>query len=199
MGRLNTKGVTLVELLGAVAISSLGIALAAAAMVLIIRATNDTIMNNRANTTAMIITTTAHNHLSSFVATDIAECPGVTPTTCFILEKKYERTLDPATNKIKDIPVSPIQTLKIEVKNNPSGQLDLFLNDASVYDIYSLEGVPFRYSSITLTYDPLFPNIISTGSGTYTLITVRFTIQDLSNREYPYVISYSFRARDPIT
>lgn len=197
MVKLNKKGVTLVELLGAIVISSIGISLIAMAITLIVRATNDTLMNNRANTTAMIITASANSQLSAFIATDIVECPGVPSTSCFILEKHYDRTLNTTTNQIEDVPVSPIQTLKMEFKTNGVGQLDLFMNDVSIYNIYELEGQPFRYSSISFTYDPIFSNINSAGSGTYTLITMRYVIQDANNRNYPYVISYSFRARDP--
>jgi len=207
MGKLNKRGITLVEILGAIVISSIGIAILSTAIVLIVRATNDTMMNNRANSTMMIIEATVNNELEDFVATDITTC-GVTPTaTCFVLEKYYTRTLDPGDNTIKDIPfdADPITpgnqpgTVKIEVKNNLGGQLDIFINDTSVYDIYALDGSPFSYQSITITYDPVYANITSAGSGTLTLITLELTLLDQNNRVYPFFISYSFRARDIIT
>lgn len=208
MAKLNKKGITLVEILGAIVISSIGIAILSTAIVLIVRATNDTMMNNRANSTMMIIEATINNELEDFIATDITTC-GVTPTsTCFVLEKYYTRTLDPGDNTIKDIPFdaddNPVNgnqpgLLKIEVKNNVGGQLDLFINDVSAYNIYSLEGTPFSYQSITITYDPIYANITSAGSGTLTLITLELTMLDTNNRAYPFFITYSFRARDIIT
>lgn len=206
MVKLNKKGITLVEILGAIVISSIGIAILSTAIVLIVRATNDTLINNRANSTMMIIEATLDNEFEDFIATDITTC-GIAPTTsCFILEKYYTRTLDPSDNTIKDIPydADPITpgnqpgTLKIEVKNNLAGQLDIFVNDVSVYDIYSIEGTPFNYQSITISYDPVYNLIDSTGSGTLSVITFELVLQDTNSHTYPLFFSYSFRARDII-
>lgn len=207
MVKLTKKGITLVEILGAIVISSIGIALLSTAIVLIVRATNDTMMNNRANSTMMIIEATIENDFDDFVATDITTCGVTSTSTCFVLEKYYTRTLDPLDNTIKDIPydADPITagnqpgTLKIEVKNNVSAQLDIFINDVSAYDIYSIEGTPFSYQSITITYDPIYALITSAGAGTPVLITLEIVLLDTNNNAYPFFLTYSFRARDIIT
>lgn len=197
MAKLNRKGVTLVELLGAIVISSIGISLVAMAITLIVRATNDTMMNNRANTTGMIISQSLKHVLDDFIATDIRTCDATPTSDCFILQKYYERTLHPDTQQIKDIPVDGgPEEIRIEKKNNGSGQLDLFMNNVSVYDIYSLQDSPFRYTSITFTYDPLFGSINSTPPGTYVMLSIRFVIQDTNNRNYQFSYTYTFRARD---
>lgn len=195
MDKLNKKGLTLVELLGAVVISAIGIALLASVVTLIVRATQDTIVNNRANTTGMIIVARFENTMDDFVATDITTCSGVATTSCFVLEKHYERGLDPVDNVIKDIPVSPIETLRVEAKVT-SGVLDLLVGNTSLYSLNTPDSL-FRYQQINIVYDPIYTSINPVGTGTYVLITLEIVIADDRNHTYSFFTTYSFRARDP--
>lgn len=195
MNKLNRRGLTLIELLGAIVISGVGVALLASVMTLIVRATEDTIINNRANSTGMIIMTRFETQMDSFVATDITTCSGVATTACFVLEKHYERTLDPADNVIKDMPLSPIQTRRIEAKTT-SGVLNLLVDNTPLYALNTTNSM-FKYNAIHITYDPIYANINPAGSGTYVLITLEIVIEDTRGKLYSFFTAYSFRARDP--
>jgi Tfp pilus assembly protein PilE len=118
---MNKKGLTLVELLGAVVIFGISISLIALLLSVIFNANDKILEQSRANTEGTIVIAHLEDLMRSFAVTDYSTCVG--NTNCVILESHYSYELSGDSTSIVLVTHTPPMTLQISIENN-----ELYIN-----------------------------------------------------------------------
>lgn len=165
----NKKGLTLVELIGAIVILGILMTLLASIFGIFINSQRRVSISAKANTEGLLVIRIVKNDLIEFSPNTFQDCLG---DNCIMLEKEYEYIYD-EDNEIIDLKVynDPL-SYKIEVKNN-----SLYLND----EIYDFNGFTLTDDS-GLTYEEI--------DGVLYLTIVLYLV-DTENNIFEYIISDS--------
>jgi hypothetical protein len=118
---MNKKGITLVELLGAVVIFGITISLVAVLISVIFNANDRILEQSRANTEGTIVIAHIEDLMRNFATTDYSTCLG--NTNCVILESHYTYELSGDSSSIVLITHIPPNTLEFRITNN-----ELYIN-----------------------------------------------------------------------
>ena len=175
----NHHGVTLVELLMAIFLSSIALGLAAQMLTLFITSSQSTIIASQANLTGNLIASTIETRLRNMSPTSYSTCPG--ETNCIIAIQNYQYLID-ETGITIDYFDTP-NTLEISFAD---GQISLLreigtplimdlngfeLKDTSTIIVLGSNGTPVDGEKVTLIFE-------------FVLIA--------KDKEYPFTASYSF-------
>jgi len=120
---MNKKGLTLVELLGAVVIFGISISLVALLLSVIFNANDKILEQSRANTEGTLVVAHLENLMRNFAVTDYSSC--VDDPNCVILESHYTYELSGDSSTIVLVTHTPPKTLQISIREN-----ELYINDA---------------------------------------------------------------------
>lgn len=110
----NKKGISLLELLMAIFLSSITLGLIAQMLTLFIQSSQQTILNNQANSVGMLTVETIEQRIRNFGPTSVKTCEG--QSNCIILEQQYRQYIDDTGIQIEYF--DPPNTLKIEFISN---------------------------------------------------------------------------------
>lgn len=166
---MNKKGLTLVELLGAIVILGILTALLASIFGFFINAQRRVSISAKANTEGLLVIRVVKNDLIEFSANTYQDCSG---EYCILFEKEFEYIYD-EDNEVIDLEVydEPL-TYEIEIKNN-----NLYLND----EIYEFNGFTLTDDS-ALTYEEINDVLY---------LTIVLYLVDEENNVFEYIISDS--------
>jgi len=128
---MNKKGLTLVELLGAVVIFGISISLIALLLSVIFNANDKILEQSRANTEGTIVIAHLEDLMRSFAVTDYSTC--VDNPNCVTLESHYTYELSGDSSSIILVTHTPPNTLQISILNN-----QLYINGL-VHEIRNFE------------------------------------------------------------
>ncbi len=112
---MNKRGVTLIELLGAIVLMGIIASLTALFISVISNANRDIALNSRANTEGLIIISALDTKLREFKATDYSLCAA---SNCITLENHFDYVLDTITTSLILQEHVPPLTLEIELLNS---------------------------------------------------------------------------------
>ncbi|TNF07131.1 MAG: hypothetical protein EP317_05405 [Bacillota bacterium] len=110
----NKKGISLLELLMAIFLSSITLGLIAQMLTLFIQSSKTTILNNQANTVGMLVVETIETQLRNFGPTRVSSCAG--QDNCVLFEQQYLQYIDESGIQVEYY--DPANFLKIEYTNN---------------------------------------------------------------------------------
>lgn len=110
---MNKKGISLVELLGAVVIFGISISLIALVLSVIFNANERILEQSQANTEGTIVIAHLENLMRQFSTTDYSTC--VENTNCVILESHYTYELSGDSSSIVLVTHTPPNTLEISI------------------------------------------------------------------------------------
>jgi hypothetical protein len=167
---MNKKGVTLVELLGAIIILGLLVAMVATFIGLINNASRIIALNAKANSEGLLITKTLEDQMKDFGSTDYSLC--VNPD-CIILEKHYSNVYDPITDDIVLTIYNPALSKRIELLNN-----QLLINSVP----YVIDGMTLHSSS----------SLSVTESGTSVSIIITIVLEATEGQLFTFTASHLF-------
>ncbi|MDO9630118.1 MAG: hypothetical protein Q7I99_09490 [Acholeplasmataceae bacterium] len=128
---MNRKGISLMELLGAVVIFGISISLIALLLSVIFNANDRILEQSRANTEGTIVIAHLENLMKEFATTDYSVCLG--NTDCIILESHYTYELSGDSSSIVLVTHTPPKTLMISFMND-----ELYIN-GSVREIRNFQ------------------------------------------------------------
>jgi len=178
----NHKGISLLELLLAIFLTSITLGLIAQILTLMIRSSQSSILQSRANTTGVLIVETLENNMRGFSPTTLTFCEG--ETNCVILEQHFNYSLTDA-GVIINYFEAPL-TLKIEIieneiwitKHNQSPYtLDLsgftLSNDASI-KVFGVTTVPLN------------------GQKASVIIEIELVAESVTDRVFKFTAAYLF-------
>lgn len=171
---MNKKGVTVVELLGAIIVFSLIISLSAVILSLISNANERILMNTRATTKGNYLVTTLENNMQRFSPTNYSACG---TGNCVILENHYVYEVDLVTEEINLVIYNPILTRTISISN---GQI---LIDSVALDITYFT----LHNTSTLTYS-------LTAGKLY--VSILIVLEDARGKLYEFIASYQYTVSD---
>ncbi len=167
---MNKKGLTLVELLAAVVIFGLAVALTATVITLINNASSKIEVNAMANSEALFIDRSLKDDILAFGPTTYSSCGG---QDCFVLEKEFEYTFDSGTGQIVLTTYSPALTYQIEISN---GEI-------------LVDSTPIVINNFTLGPNSTI-ELITTNTQAYLKIT--YELVATTGETFTFTTSYSF-------
>lgn len=132
---MSKKGVTLVELLGAIVLFAIILGVVASITSIILNQSDQITEKSLANSKATLIKETIENDLEKLSLTSDEDCIN---TNCVILKSEFQYVI--STDDIIKMPNDPIIIYRIEVINQ-----ELFINNAK-FDLN-----PFTFSAIDIT------------------------------------------------
>lgn len=138
---MNKKGLSLVELLGAIVIFGISMSLIALVLSVIFNANERILEQSRANTEGTIVIAHLEDLMRNFATTDYSTC--VENTNCVILESHYTYELSEDLSSIVLVTHNPPMTLKIEILEG-----DLLINDVA-HEIRNFQFHPDSYIEST--------------------------------------------------
>lgn len=161
---MNKKGITLVELLGAVVIFGITISLVAVLISVIFNANDRILEQSRANTEGTIVIAHIEDLMRNFATTDYSTCVG--NADCVILESHYTYELSGDSSSIVLVTHTPPNTLEFRITNN-----ELYINGV-IHEIRNFEIHEDSYIESTTVNNKLELKIVLilyiTESKTYT-------------------------------
>jgi hypothetical protein len=178
----NKKGISLLELLMAIFLSSITLGLIAQMLTLFIQSSKDTILSNQANTVGLLAVETIETRLRNFGPTKVSSCEG--QTNCVLFEKQYEQVIDETGIQIEYY--DPAQYLKIEYTNQEiiltretgtPETIDLkgfTLGELSTVILIGTTGVPVDGEFVTIVFELVF-------------------VAESENKSFNFTASYSFK------
>ncbi|MDX9691072.1 MAG: hypothetical protein RBT45_01365 [Acholeplasmataceae bacterium] len=110
----NKRGISLLELLMAIFLSSITLGLVAQMLTLFIVSSKNTILSNQANQTGLLAVETIETRLRNFSPTSVRVCEG--QSNCIIFEQQYMQFIDETGIQVEYY--NPPNTLKIEYLSN---------------------------------------------------------------------------------
>ena len=113
---MNNKGLTLVELLGAVVIFGISISLVALLLSVIFSANDRILEQSKANTEGTIVIAHLENLMRDFAVTDFSNCTD--NSNCVILESHYSYEVSGDSSGIVLVTYTPPNTLQISILEN---------------------------------------------------------------------------------
>ena len=138
---MNKKGISLLELLGAVVIFGISLSLIALVLSVIFNANERILEQSRANTEGTIIIAHLEDLMRNFSTTDYSIC--VDNTNCVILESHYSYELSGDSSQIVLVTHTPPNTLEISIQNG-----DLYINGV-IHEIRNFSIHPDSYIEST--------------------------------------------------
>lgn len=145
---MHKKGMTMVELLGAVVLFGIILSLSAIMISVITNANAKVVEKSRANTEGTLLTSLMDKTIRDFGPTNYQPCGD---TQCILLIKAFEYIPDLENGTIDLVVYDPVQTLKLEVKNHA-----LFINDVAQniahFDVSPSSTLTYSIQDTTLNY-----------------------------------------------
>jgi prepilin-type N-terminal cleavage/methylation domain-containing protein len=169
---MNKRGVTLVELLGAIVIFGIVAALTAIFFSLYATTTDQISRDAKANSDGMLAVATIEEAILDFESTTYSTC-GV---SCAILTKQFAYVFDSGQNKVVLVTYSPAQTLRLQI----SGTRLLINGTAYGFQYFTLDAS----SSLSIT---------ETAGMVY--VVVHLVLVADNGDLYPYIASRSFEKK----
>ena len=166
---MNKRGVTLIELLGALVIFGLIISLVATVVSLITYASNKIELNSAANSQGLFLDREIKDDIIEFSPTEYITCG----TNCITFQKEFEYEFDSNLGQIILTTYSPVLTHKIQIINNEIRVNNVAI-DTGIFEVGS-------GSSIEL---------VETGSQLYFLLTTELIASN--GKTFTFSTSYSF-------
>lgn len=166
---MNKKGVSLVELLGAIVIMGIMVGLVAIILSMFSAQIDSINIRSRANQEALLIDRTIKDELISFQPTDYSLCG----TNCIIFEKHFEYRLDYNNNIVSPFLFSPVLTYRIQILDG-----DLLINN----ELFSIPGFSLGPKSI----------ITVTSRSTFVDVVIVLELVSNTNASFLFTTSYSF-------
>jgi hypothetical protein len=176
------KGITLLELLLAIFLTSITLGLVAQILTLMIRSSQSSILQSRANTTGVLLVETLESKMREFSPTTLSLCEG--EPNCIILEQHFNFLLTD-TGVIVDY-VDPPHTLKIEIIEN---QIVITENDESPYTL-ELSGFTLTENTKIKTLGVVEP--ITSLQKVSIIIEIEFFADGISDKTYRFTAAYLF-------
>ncbi len=169
---MNKKGVSLIELLGAIVIFGIMMGMIATILSLFNTYSDSITLRSQANHEGLLIGRTIKDELLAFNATDYSPC-GV---NCIIFENHFEHRYDPNTDLISPFLHTPVLTHRIEIVNNV-----LLVNGISVL----IPGFTLGPNSkVSITPNPEVPEVVNV------IIVIELVANDTDS--FLFTTSYSF-------
>jgi hypothetical protein len=110
MNLSSKRGISLLELLMAIFLSSITLGLIAQMLTLFIQSSKNTILSNQANTVGMLAVETIETRLRNFGPTRVSSCEG--QANCVLFEQQYNQYIDETGIQVEYY--DPANFLKIE-------------------------------------------------------------------------------------
>jgi hypothetical protein len=151
---MHKRGMTIVELLGALVLFGIIISLSAVMISVITNANAKIVEQSRANTEGTLLTALIDRKIREFGPTNYTTC---IETDCIVLVKTFEYVPNLELGTINLVVYNPVQTLKIEVSseqlliNNEVQSIAHFTIDPTSSIIYSINGRILTYE-ITIIF-----------------------------------------------
>lgn len=151
---MHKRGMTMVELLGAIVLFGIILSLSAVMISVITNANAKVVEQSRANTEGTLLTALIDREIREFGPTNYATC---VETDCIVLVKAFEYVPDLDLGTIDLIVYDPVQTLKIEVSstqlliNDEAQNIAHFTVDPTSSLMYSINGSILTYN-ITIIF-----------------------------------------------
>ena len=176
------KGISLLELLMAIFLSSITLGLIAQMLTLFIQSSQQTILNNQANSVGMLTVETIEQRIRNFSPTSIKTCEG--QSNCIILEQHYRQYIDETGIQVEYF--DPPNTLKIEFIENEI----ILTREIGTPTIIELKGFTLQESSAI--------KLIGTSGvpvdGEYVTIIFEINLFAASHQKnFNFTASYSFK------
>ena len=176
------KGITLLELLLAIFLTSITLGLVAQILTLMIRSSQSSILQSRANTTGVLLVETLESKMREFSPTTLSLCEG--ESDCIILEQHFNFILTD-TGVIVDY-VNPAHTLKIEIIEN---QIVITENSESPFTL-GLSGFTLTENTKIKTLGVVEP--ITSLQKVSIIIEIEFFADGISDKTYRFTAAYLF-------
>lgn len=170
----NKKGVTLVELLGAIAISSMAIGLIAAILTSFLIGINAIYSVGNANTQGMLISAELLTNINNFAPDDVEICPvGANCDIRFIKHSEFQGSIIVEVDKKLSISQTIVNGVPVLTYTETDGATTVRTRQIT------LRG--YDYETISITLDDQFDPIKT--------VDIQLTIGD-GSKSYDFIISY---------
>lgn len=147
---MHKKGLTIVELLGAIVLFGIIASITAMMISTITKANQKIVEQSRANTEMTLLTATLDQTYRSFGATNYQACLGETHCITFLKEFEYMANLEAGT--IQLVKYDPAETLKIQISNGDL-LIDEQLIGISYFSINSASSLTYTVEGNELTFN----------------------------------------------
>lgn len=166
---MNKRGVSLIELLGAIIIFSIAISLAALILKFFIKANNRITIDSQANYEGNLVIRRIEEKVRELEPTTFSTCPGV----CFTLSKEFSYELNPSTEVVELVIYSTSLDYSIEIDNQ----------------VLYLDSEPYVFDNFTLGAES-YVDISQVGS--YDYLDLKIVLESNEGYLYEFLLNYSF-------
>jgi len=166
---MSKKGLTLIELIGAVVIFGLMISLVSIVIQFVLRANDRVVEQSRATRIGTLLIEDIQDAFNDLNPTSYELCGG----SCVTLITAYENILNPESGRIELVTYTPPLSYVISIEN----------------DIFYLDGVSYNLSEFTLSEDS---NIEVTYQNNQLTIAIRVILLSESQKTYTYVTQKTY-------
>lgn len=146
---MHKRGMTMVELLGAIVLFGIIISLSAIMISVITNANAKIVEQSRANTEGTLLTALIDRKIREFGPTNYTTC---VESNCIILVKAFEYVPDLDLGTIDLVVYDPVQTLKIEVSSEQL-LIDDEVQSIAHFTVDPTSSVIYNINGSILTYD----------------------------------------------
>lgn len=168
---MNKKGISVIELLGAIVIFSLVISLSALFLSVFLRANDRISVNAKANQEGTLVVEILKDLMRELSPTSYSSCG---PHDCLVLEKEFAYRFDPVLEDVVLVTYVPVETLQLEIDK------DGFL---------TIDGTIYNFNDFTLGSASSI--IYSENSGILYVI-IDIYLESTTSAQYNFVATYSY-------
>ncbi len=141
---MNKKGISLVELLGAIVIFGLMTSLVALFLSVFLRASDRISINAKANQEGQLVVEILEDLMQDLSPTTYSTCG---PNDCLVLEKEFAYEFDPIQEDVILVIYSPSQALQLEIDSNNVLKIDATAYVFNDFTLGALSSIVFTESS----------------------------------------------------